>query len=390
MLKKILFLACFAYCLVGQAQQQLAIDFIDNDYQSALAEASDQNKIIFVDAYAEWCGPCKMMDRNVFSDTAVGKFFNSHFINLKLDMEKGEGPKLSELYRVRAYPTFLFLDAKGALLHRGLGYHTSEKLLQLAEDALDPEKQLSALKTSYQEGNREPDFLRRFALSLFEATDTSAYTVGKAYLETQSNWAAPVNIPLIAQMAREYNDPYYNFMVEKRYLFIRHLGEGTVHGRLLNMIEDHLYSSLETLDLTEAKSIYTSTFPSSKAGAYYEIFEINYYDHKGRLDKYRDLARAFVKKYSTLSWSTLNELAWGFYEKIDDPKALKWAVKWAAKSISLNSNPYNNDTLAALYYKLGNQKKASKFAQAAIELAQAAGIDYSETSRLLEKIERMN
>ena len=48
--------------------------------------------MIFLDAYASWCGPCKMLQKNVFTKKAVGDFYNSKFINVKMDMEKGEGP----------------------------------------------------------------------------------------------------------------------------------------------------------------------------------------------------------------------------------------------------------------------------------------------------------
>jgi tetratricopeptide (TPR) repeat protein len=85
----------------------------------------------------------------------------------------------------------------------------------------------------------------------------------------------------------------------------------------------------------------------------------------------------------------LNDIAWTFYTVVDDKKQLKQAVKWAQKSIKIDHNYYNHDTLAALYFKLGKKKKAIKSAKEAIKIAMEQEEDYSETQRLLDEIYKM-
>jgi len=194
---------------------------------------------------------------------------------------------------------------------------------------------------------------------------------------------------MVLRLVEEYGDHFYQFMVSKRYLFIKEFGEGIVDGRLTQLIESYFNEKSEEVDLAEVKRVYEDIFPSRKAGPLYDYFEMNYFELQGRESRYIEKAAEYVKKYPSLQWNVLNELAWAFYEKIDDVSALKMAVKWARKSIEQNDNHYNNDTLAALYFKLGDQKRATKFAEKAIALARTAGEDYSATEGLLEKIRRM-
>nr|WP_309762545.1 thioredoxin family protein [Chryseobacterium sp. SORGH_AS_1175] len=70
---------------------QESIQFQDVPFKDLIAKAKKENKIVFIDAYASWCGPCKMMERNVFTKKSVGDYFNTNFVNARFDMEKGEG-----------------------------------------------------------------------------------------------------------------------------------------------------------------------------------------------------------------------------------------------------------------------------------------------------------
>ncbi|MCB0667791.1 MAG: thioredoxin family protein [Saprospiraceae bacterium] len=386
---RVLFFLLFLSQVLFAQNEELAINFIDNDFDKALTKAKDQEKIIFIDAYTTWCGPCKMMDREVFTDSAIGDFYNENFVNLKLDMEKGKGEEVAKRYGVRSYPTFLFINSAGALIHQGLGYQSAERFKKIGETALDPNKQLPALEARYSEGDRSEDLMYNYTVALLEAGDSRAKEIGKQYLEMQDTWTTRRNMEIIGQLVSEYQDPYYNFIVEKRHLFIKEFGEGRVDGTLLSLIENHYYNEIEEVDLAEVKQVINNTFPSSKAGTFYDNFELNYYDVLGKKDIYIDKARKYVKKNQNLSANALNSIAWNFYEKIDDKKGLRWATKIAKKSISKEDSYYNNDTLAALFYKRNKKNRAERYAHKAIELAKEAGADFSETSELLNKIEAM-
>ena len=82
-------------------------------------------------------------------------------------------------------------------------------------------------------------------------------------------------------------------------------------------------------------------------------------------------------------------MAWNFYETTDDKNYLKSALNWASTSVNENSNYMNNDTAAAVAFKLGDKKKATYYAKQAIKLAKESGEDFEETSKLLAKIQAL-
>ena len=116
------------------------IQFIEGDWTKALAAAKSEKKLIFLDAYASWCGPCKMLKRKTFPNKAAGEFFNKNFINVAIDMEKGDGPALAEKYRVSAYPTLIVTDADGNIITYTQGYIDPKQLIDFGQHGLSQNK----------------------------------------------------------------------------------------------------------------------------------------------------------------------------------------------------------------------------------------------------------
>lgn len=120
--------------VLAPSNDSKGIDFKDISFDEALALAKKENKLVFLDAYAVWCGPCKMMDRTTFKSEQVGALFNKNFINIKIDMEKGEGPALAKKYQVTAYPTFFVLNPDGKMVKRIIGYMGESQLIAQVQE----------------------------------------------------------------------------------------------------------------------------------------------------------------------------------------------------------------------------------------------------------------
>ncbi len=113
-----------------------SIEFSNSSWEEIVKQARAENKIIFLDIYASWCGPCKQLKKNTFTDKEVGSFFNANFINATFDAEKGEGKKLAERYVITAYPTMLFINPDGTIREAVVGYRSANQLMREAKGVL--------------------------------------------------------------------------------------------------------------------------------------------------------------------------------------------------------------------------------------------------------------
>lgn len=167
-MKKIIILSLLflGFIATGFAQ---GIKFEQAAWSKLLEKAKKENKLIFMDCYTSWCGPCKRLASQVFTQKEVGQFFNEHFINTKYDMEVEEGVTLKEKYGVTAFPTLLYINAEGEVVHRTVGGMPDKKLLEQAAIAMDPQKNFSGLQKRYEAGEREPEFLMAYMDALQNA-----------------------------------------------------------------------------------------------------------------------------------------------------------------------------------------------------------------------------
>lgn len=388
---KLLSIALTASLLLGLAAQssaQLSIDFRYEGWEDLLAKASAENKLIFLDAYASWCGPCKAMDRNVFTEPEVGSFYNANFVNAKIDMEVGEGPDLAQRYQVQVYPTFLFINGNGEIVHRAVGYQAPEDFLVLGATALDPLKSLASMDARFEKGDRDPEFLYNYTMARSEVYDNSHLPIASAYMATQSNWSTPTNMEFIINFCDDVKGDLYAYFVKHRSDFNSMFGEQVVSQRLSELVFEEIMLSTRIDKANLARELYREIDPKNGERMTAE-FMVAYYIRLGDIEGYAEALVNYLDKFPSNDWEELNQAAWNFYEYIDNPQQLKKALGWAERSVKLNKNYYNMDTLAALHYKLGNKKPAKKAAEEAIKLARQSREDFRMTEDLLRLIEQM-
>lgn len=114
--------------------EPIGIQFQNLNLENALKAAKKENKLIFIDVYTTWCGPCIQLKKTTFIDTKVANYFNTRFINIACDAESIEGKIMANQFQVQEYPTMLFLSPEGKVIQIAIGYYPAKILMELAKD----------------------------------------------------------------------------------------------------------------------------------------------------------------------------------------------------------------------------------------------------------------
>lgn len=365
--------------------------FKEDKFKNLLAEAKKQNKIIFVDAYASWCGPCKLMAKNIFTKPAVGDYYNANFINTKIDMEKGEGIELAKKYGVKAYPTYLFINGDGDVMYRGTGYYEENDFIGIGKEANDPNKQLSVLVKKFNDGEKDPDFLKNL-MKVYTYSDADfARKAAMRYFEGKKGQPlSQEDLSYLFQLVGDSTTPLYQEVLSRKEELLKLMPENRYEAILTNYKFQSVMKAAynkdtkvlnENLFMSEAKKI----MPEAEVLPALNRTEMKLAFSNKDYPNYQKLSAAYYGDGSDEKFSSeeLNSVAWNYFEKIDDKTALQNAVKWAQQSVKKSESYANTDTLANLYLKVGDKKNAKLWAEKSIELAKKSGEDYADTQKVL-------
>lgn len=220
-----IFLLLSTPCL---AQQSNGIVFESGlSWLQIQAKAKAEKKYIFVDTYTTWCVPCKQMAAEIFTQKEVGDFFNSNFINFKVQIDRSKSGSyavkkayndaklIKETYKISAYPTYLFFNPEGELVHSIIGGTSSGKeFIFKARQALDPSTQYIKLRKEFEDGRRDTAFLKMLIRNSRTVNDMMNFPKYiKSYLKTQPDLLTPQNIKFIAQSVSGSKDIGYDVLI---------------------------------------------------------------------------------------------------------------------------------------------------------------------------------
>lgn len=215
--------------------QSKGIRFSDGNWTTLLAEAKQSGKLIFMDAYATWCGPCKWMKANVFSQADVGALYNRNFINAYIDMEKGEGIELRRKYDIHAYPTALYINGEGEVVHKTVGQCSATDFIQQGLDALSPQRNLYYLQKHYAEKSKDPDFVTTYLKVLKQAYELDACNkIALEYLQAKdsASWQEASNWLLLQEYVTDATSPVFRYVVHHRQKFTGLYGSRPVEAKI--------------------------------------------------------------------------------------------------------------------------------------------------------------
>ena len=226
------------------AQENKGVIWETGSFNDVLAKAqkSKSKKLIFIDCYTSWCGPCKKMANDVFPTEVAGKYFNANFINAKFDMEKGEGVELMKRYKVAAFPTFLILDANGNEVGRVVGSGELNEFIALVEKAKDVNNSPKKVREAYDNNKRMENAVKYFkVLSASYLNDDS-----KAFAEEVIDDFKPSDIfleelwPYLKQNVNS-SDKIHKYIVDHKNMASLKFGSENINTIVLQSYTNKLY-----------------------------------------------------------------------------------------------------------------------------------------------------
>lgn len=369
--------------------QNRNIQFEHGTFAELLAKAKKENKMIFIDCYTTWCGPCKWMAKNVFTNDTAADFYNKNFVNAKIDMENGEGIEIAKKYGIQAYPTLLYINSDGTQMHRICGAGNVKSFVADGEDAMSPNKQMASVTKAFNASSPTSELATTYFSMLDKAcqnldSELNTYfsSIKESDLTSRGNWG------IIFQHVNDYySKPFQSFEKNKE-AYAKLYTPDSVESKLNNVYANGLWAAVQKKEMAEYEAI-KNKLQKSKTKEAEKILlqaDITLFQQSQDWTKYASTVSNYISNFSVENPGELNSYAWTFYEKVDDKMMLEKAESWVKKAIELHEDWAFYDTYAAVQFKLGKKADAQKNAQKAIELAKKSGADAKETEALLEKI----
>lgn len=385
-------LSLFLLTISALLFSQESIDFHNLSFKEILAKAKSEKKLVFIDAYAVWCGPCKMMEKNIFPLPAVKDYYNANFINARFDMEKGEGRDLAVKYGIRSYPSFLFLNGDGEVVMKNLGYMGENDFLTIAKEANNPKFRTASNKDLFDKGEKDPDFLLNMMRLYVDSDYELAKKVSERYFDVKK--AEPLtkdDLGLLLYFVKSTADPNYKIFVAKKPEIIQLMSEDVYNQFDANIkISKILENALDQkTGIINDDYFYKNAVPligQKDAETAINRMKVLFYPSVNNFTGYEKAALAYYKDSEAFDAEELLKAAWIFSEHVSTPASLKKAEEWAEKSVMKTETAENTYILAKLYSKTGKKENAKMYAVISQNLAAVQGKDASLATQLLETL----
>ncbi|WP_111309663.1 thioredoxin family protein [Confluentibacter sediminis] len=388
-----IFLAILLTLLMATGTYASGIEFFEGTWAETKEKAKQENKLIFVDVYTDWCGPCKWMSTNTFPNEEVGKFYNENFISVRVNMEKeGDGVAFAKEYNIPAVPTLLYIDGKGELMHQFVGKLDPMSFISEGKVALDPERRLAAYEEKYKKGERDPEFIRAYIKVLSDASMNSN-EVTDWYLFTQKEEAllSKDNFELIKKTANYVSSPQFQFVINHYDSYKKLVKAEEVDNYIGLMFKVAL--KLAALQGDEAYQQKINEIRAMSNTHAEKVIAEEGVDKSFNGEHYSDYvtkANEYLRTYEWDNAASLHNYATVVSQlEITDKKIIEAGISWIERAMELDNSYTYHYTHACLLYKVGKGKEALKAANTALEMAGNEEEDREKIVLLIQKIKEL-
>jgi len=376
MLKKYFLLIAISIFGTNLSSQTNQIVFENSDFATALQKAKTENKLVFIDFKTEWCGPCKRLAAEVFTNDSVAAFYNASFVNLQIDAEKGEGIALAKRYQINSYPTLLIVDDNGKLIHRTSGFNTSKYYFDFGNDAFKPEKTYAYLDSLYTNNFSESNIIKH--LQLRQSASVSKADILHRYFKTQSDveMLSSKNWQIIRDYIFDSDEDAFLFLLTNEKEYAKRYTKEAVREKIYDVFD------YEFQDNSENEKEYLSKVSKlkflSKDYVLFHLYMMYYSNKDGK--KLVELAVKKGEKYNHTPFH-YSTYAASIIKHSNNKLALEKAEKWLKVFFSKwESKAYADDYFyyAKVSYKLGKNKQANVAANKVLQILKQKNIDITD------------
>ncbi|MGV3528094.1 MAG: thioredoxin family protein [Flavisolibacter sp.] len=373
-----------------------SINFQDVSFAQALQQSGKTGRLVFIDCYTSWCAPCKWMEQNVFNNDTISGYYNQTFINLKIDMEKGEGIDLRKKYSVASFPTYLFVNEKGDIVHRTASRMDVSEFLQEGKNAIDPAISFAVLQKKYEAGERSKDFLFNYTMALQKVNRNTAQGVEQELISrvTDEDLYGPFGWQLIEKLARSEKDRLGKYFLQNREHFEVLVGPENVKTVANRLRMSTMYSLIRAKDSSDffrsLEEMRTSTDRQTKRNV--AMLEMEYYLEMNNADSFVLISKRAmngVLEFNDMDLSFVARRA--LYMAKSNPAILQQSLLLARRAVVLNPEEYSNQgTLASICLELKLKQEGLLAARKARQLADASTSKIQKIAQeLLDKIQNL-
>jgi len=315
-------------------------------------------------AFSSHCDICGHMDTAVYRKKEVGKFYNKNFSIYKIDLEKEYTSSFISKYQIYGYPTYLFFNTNGVLVHRQKGGFPVKEFLELGHDAIDPNKQFLSASIKFQTGIREKDLCRNLAESAKEMDEVELQRkCVVCYLDQNKNWESEEAVKFIFKFTESIQEPQFQFIIKNRALFEKTIGAGKFSEKIDNIIlkdiaENAYNQEMGILDTITAKEFATKYLPPFEIEKALWLFNSNELIRHNDTINYINSIFNYFSKFPSSNGYLITNLSQSVADLTNDTVYLKKSLEIAQRSYLFMQDEKCYLNAADIAIKLNDYKKA--------------------------------
>lgn len=364
------------------------IEFFHGSWEEALVKAQEEEKLIFVDAYATWCGPCKRMAKNVFTEESVGEYYNQAFISLKIDMEKPDGRKFGQEYPVSAYPTLFYINEKGELLKKVVGGRDVASFLALGQEIAGSYDRSGDLAALYEEGNRDFDLVMKYVKALNNA-NKSSLKIANDYLRENKDLSNEQRAQFLYESMTASDSRLFSLFVKDRQNIENVIGSDKVEEKIKEACWKTIQNAIqfESQDLLSEAKAKMSNHLKAQSEEFGHFADYEYAKAQADIVLLNDAALSIAKNSAKEDPEKLHDLCNELlhYKSVDN-SVMSSSEKIAKMAIDKSDNSEYLFTYSKILLANNKTKKALKNAKKAL----ASSENPAEQKEIQEWIENID